>query len=102
MAVQHTSKMPDYAVTIQVLMEAGFEVLQDNARSRHRARWAADLGNVIAVVVGVPDRVQTGASILPSDLIACRRLLRTDRRPAAKLLVHKIRTAKFQRWARAA
>ena len=57
------------------------------------------MGNVVAVVVGVPGRIQTGARLLPGNLIARRRLLRTDRRPGAILPVHKSRTAILQRGA---
>src|SRR4051794_31336039 len=60
------------------------------------------MGNVVAVVVSVPGRVQTGARLLPGNLIACRRFLGTNRGPGAILPVHKSRTAILQRGARSA
>ena len=77
-------------------MEAGLKRFQRSAGARHPAH-IANIGNVVAVVVGIPRRVLTGARILPGNLIAARRLLRTDRRPGAKLTGHKIRAAKLQR-----
>src|SRR5262245_27782558 len=86
-------------------MEARLE--QFKARARHEAArrgagQGADMGNVVAVVVGVPGRVQTGARLLPDNLITRRRLLRSNRRPGAICPVHKIHTVILQRGARSA
>ena len=94
--LDHRRDKPDLPVAIEILMEAGLERFQRSAGARHPAQ-TANIGDVVAVVVGIPRRVLTGARILPGDLIAARRLLRTDRRPGAKLTGHKVRTAKLQR-----
>ena len=43
------------------------------------------IGDEVAAAVGGPDRILIGARDLPGNLIAGCRLLRADRRPAAKL-----------------
>src|SRR5262249_15333626 len=58
--------------------------------------------DVVAAAVGGPGRVLIGARDLPGNLIAAGRLLRADRRPAAGLTHHYVRTANFQQLARSA
>ena len=54
----------------------------------------------IAVAIGVPDRILIGARAFPGHLIAARRLLGADRRPATKLARHNIGATVFQRGVR--
>ena len=72
--------------------------MQRRAAARYRAK---DTGNIIAVIVDVPDRVLIGAAILPGNLIAGCRLLRADRRPSAELSQRVIGATIFQRGTRA-
>ena len=53
--------------------------------------------DVVAVAVGVPDRILIGARDLPGNLVSACRLLRADRRPGTKLSRHNVRTTIFQR-----
>ena len=72
----------DRAVAIEVLVEGGLERFQRIAVARNVRR---DAGDVVAVAVGAPHRVLTGARHLPGDVVAACRLVRADRRPAAEL-----------------
>src|SRR5215831_15029697 len=94
--LDHRRDKPDMAVAIEILIETRLERLHRRARARHPAH-VANIGDVVAVGVGIPGSVVT-ARILPGDLITARRLLRSDRRPGAKITGHKIRPAKLQRW----
>ena len=51
----------------------------------------------IAVAISGPDRILIGARDFPGHLIAARRLLGADRRPATKLTRHNIGATVFQR-----
>ena len=82
-------------VAIEVLVEAALDGLQRSARSRSSAD---DIGRVIAVVVGGPDRILIGAHDLPGHLISAGRLLRADRHDrGTKLTRHIVRALEFQR-----
>ena len=91
-SIQHQTNIP---IVIEILLEAALQRFHRRAGARHPAH-IANSGNVVAVVVGIPGGVVT-ARVLPGDLIAARRLLRTDRRPGAKITGRKIRAAKLQR-----
>ena len=57
---------------------------------------------IVAVAVGVPDRILIGPRHLPGNLIPACRLLRANRRPATKLPRHNVRAGIFQLGARSA
>src|SRR6185369_13688890 len=54
---------------------------------------------VVAVAVGVPDRILINAGELPGNLIPASRLLGADRRPAKKIAGDNLRPGKFHRGA---
>ena len=63
---------------------------------------ANDGGDIVAVAVGIPDRIQIGAGVLPGYLVSSCRLLRADWRHGAELSRYNRRAALFQRGARPA
>src|SRR4051794_5283977 len=63
-------------------MEARLERLQRGVAARYRTSRVAD---IVAVAVGVPDRVEIGARKLPGHLVPVRGRFRPDWRPGAKL-----------------
>src|SRR5262249_6378710 len=91
-SIQHQTDIP---IVIEVLLETALKRFHRRAGARHPAH-VANIGDVVAVVVGIPGGVVT-TRILPCTLIPARRLLRTDRRPGAKITGGKIRAAKLQR-----
>src|SRR5260221_5204884 len=70
--------MADYAIAIQVLVEAGLQRFQCGAGSRHDADGVRD---AVAAAVGIPHRVLIGARVLPGHFVAACRLLRAVRSP---------------------
>src|SRR5437588_659631 len=76
-----------HPVAVKVLLEAGLERFQRNARSQYKARRAR---SVVAAAVRAPNGLLIGTAVLPGNLIAARRCLRSDRRPAAELADHKV------------
>ena len=87
----------DVPVAIEILVETALERLQRSARSRRNA----DIGRVIAVLVGGPDRILIGAHDLPGDLISAGRRLRADRYPTpgyARHIRQIVGTGNLQRW----
>ena len=76
-------------------MEAALDGLQRSARSRSSAD---DIGRVIAVLVGGPDRILIGAHDLPGHLISTGRRLHADRHDrGTKQTRHIVRALEFQR-----
>src|SRR6476660_9361426 len=77
-------------------METGLERLQRTTASRQNGAARYE----IAVAISGPDRILIGARAFPGHLIAARRLLGANRRPAAKLTRHNIGATVFQRGVR--
>src|SRR5260370_31627122 len=69
--IQHTGKIADYAIAIQVLVETGLQRFQRGARSRHDADGVRD---AVAAAVGIPHRVLSSAHILTPHFLAARLL----------------------------
>ena len=76
-SIQNGHRRTNSSVAIQVLMETVLERLQYRTIARHNA----DIRNVIAIVVSIPNRILIGSRGLPGDLISGRRLLRANRCP---------------------
>src|SRR6266849_4923322 len=74
-------------------METGLKRFQRRASSRNNADRICD---VVAIAVGIPNRILIGARDLPGHLIPGCRLLRPYRRPGAKLTRYNWRAAIFQ------
>src|SRR6185312_5377723 len=92
------------SVTIEILLEAFLDrfkggVCTGNGAARHGAGQGIDMGNVVAVAVGVPRGVLTSARFLPGNQIARRSLLRTNWRPGTVCPVYEIPAAILQRGA---
>ena len=68
----------DHPVTIQVLVESGFQGFQGSAGSRHNA--AGEVRGEVAVAVRTPHRVLAGAHFPCQIVAAACRLLRANRR----------------------
>src|SRR5258705_69432 len=81
--------------TVKVLLE---EALRRYKRGIGPGKVAANIGDVIAVRVGVPQRIGIGAWRLPGDFVAGCGVLRSNRRPVPNLAGGKILTGKLQRW----
>src|SRR5260221_7557934 len=54
------------------------------------------IGGVVAVAVGIPDRIFVGAGVLPGDLKSTCLLLHPARLPAAHLCLENYRSVEFQ------
>src|SRR5690242_16982344 len=83
----------DHAIIIQVLMEGQLGGFECAAGSRQRLRGP----NKVAAAISGPNRILIGACNFPRYLIASRRLLHANRRPATKLSSNDVRATIFQR-----
>ena len=74
--LDHRGGNADHAVAIEVLVETRLQRFQRAAGSRHQS--AGGVGDDVAGIVGVPDRILIAARQLQGNLVPARGLFRAD------------------------